>query len=139
MNAVVYQGKTWDKGAIHALLDESDAAVARALMTIYSRQTADEQSSETTKHHNGVGFTARDAAWLSDIAKKWQRYGRWASERQCNAVRRAIKKYWRQLLAEIAEKAETEDDTTQRAAPAPAAVEAKRETPLIDEEFGMYG
>lgn len=101
---VEFKGKVWDKAAVHALLDQNPEAVARALMTIYERQTADEQVSEETRHRNGVGFTGRDANWLTDVAKKWQRYGRWASERQCNAVRKSIKKYWRQLLDEIAEK-----------------------------------
>ena len=61
-----------------------------------------------TKHHNGIGFTGRDARFLSDVAEKYQRYGRWASPRQCNAVRRSIKKYWRQLLLEIQNNAEKE-------------------------------
>lgn len=54
--------KVWDKDAIHALLDRSDEAVARALMVVYGNQTADERAAFATKHHNGVGFTGADAA-----------------------------------------------------------------------------
>lgn len=95
---VLYKGKIWDKDAIQALIDGNDMAVARALMVVYANQTADEQAAGDTKHHNGVGFTGRDAEFLSDVAVKWKRWGRWASARQCNAVRKAIKKYHRQLL-----------------------------------------
>lgn len=101
MKAVLYKGRIWDESAVKELIDRSDEAVARALQTVYANQTADEQEVLETKHHNGVGFTGRDANFLSDVAQKYQRWGRWASVRQCNAVRRSIKKYWRQLLAEI--------------------------------------
>ena len=101
---VLLNNKVWDKEAIHALLDTNPKAVGKALLTIYANQTKDEQASEQTKHHNGIGFTGRDAKPMSDIAKKWQRYGRWASDRQLNYVRNCMKRYHRQLLAEIATK-----------------------------------
>jgi hypothetical protein len=95
--------KTWDKDALHALLDRNDEAVGRALMVVYGNQTADERAAFATKHHNGVGFTGADAEWLTDIAKKWQTWRRWASARQCNAVRKSIKKYHRQILEHMLE------------------------------------
>lgn len=101
---VRYKDKLWDKEEIQALIERNDAAVSRALMVVWSNQTKDEQVSLQTKHENGIGFTGRDAEWLSDIALKWQRWGRWASQKQLNAVRKAMKKYWRQLLLEMVEK-----------------------------------
>lgn len=101
---VLYKDRIWGKDDIQGLLDSNDRAVSRALMVVYANQTADEQSAGITRHDNGIGFTGRDAEWLTDIAKKWQRYGRWASQKQLNAVRRAMKKYWRQLLMEMIEK-----------------------------------
>jgi hypothetical protein len=95
---VLINDKVWDKEAVQALIDRNDQAVARALLVIYANQTADEQASYSTHHNNGVGFTGNDAEWLTDIAVKWQKWGRWASQRQCNAVRKAIRKYHRQLL-----------------------------------------
>ena len=95
---VFLKGKIWDEDAVKNLIDTNDQAVARALMVVYANQTADEKASYETKHNNGVGFTGRDAAWLTDVAKKWQRWGRWASARQCDAVRKAIRKYHRQIL-----------------------------------------
>lgn len=105
---VLYNERIWGKDDIQQLLDSNDRAVSRALMVVYANQTADEQASEQTKHDNGIGFTGRDAEWLTDIAKKWQRYGRWASQKQLNAVRRAMKKYWRQMLLEMVEKGAVE-------------------------------
>lgn len=101
---VLLNDKVWDKAAVHALLDTNPKAVGRALMTVYGNQTRDEQASEQTKHHNGIGFTGRDAKPMTDIAKKWQRYGRWASEKQLSYVRNTMKKYHRQILEEIATK-----------------------------------
>lgn len=92
------EGKIWDKEALIALYARNPQAVARALLVVYSNQTADEQTDKTTRHINGKGFTSHDAEWLTDIAKKWNVYGRWASEKQLAAVRRAIAKYHRQIL-----------------------------------------
>lgn len=98
---IMFKNEIWDKDRVHALLDNNPQAVGRALMVVYNNQTADEKSAETTKHHNGVGFTGADAEWLSDVAKKWIKWGRWASDRQCAAVRKAIKKYHRQILEQM--------------------------------------
>jgi hypothetical protein len=92
--------KTWTREAIHDLLDRSDEAVMRALMTVYARQTDSERVALTTSVVNGVGFNQRDARVLSDIARKVPHYGRMTAK-QTALVRGRIKKYWRQLLAEI--------------------------------------
>jgi hypothetical protein len=91
----------WDKESIHALLDKSDIAVIRGLQALYKRQTAAEQSAMTTKEHNGVGFNAKDAKVLSDIASRLPYYNNKMTARQTALVRDKLKKYWRQL-AEIA-------------------------------------
>lgn len=96
--------KEWTKERIQALLDDHPGALPRALMVVYANQTADEQATDTTRHHNGVGFTGADAEFLSDIAKKWKRYRSWASEKQRRAVLKAMRKYWRQLQDEIVER-----------------------------------
>lgn len=53
------------KETIKALLTREDKmgqiAVTTALVRLYQRQTADEQASGTTSHHNGMGFSAFDA------------------------------------------------------------------------------
>jgi hypothetical protein len=98
---VLSKGRVWDKEAIQALIDNNDQAVARALMVVYANQTDDERAQCTTRHVNNVGFTSHDAEALTDIAQKWKRWGRWASARQCNFVRRKVRKYHRQILEHI--------------------------------------
>jgi hypothetical protein len=126
--------KIWDKDAIHALLDRNGEAVARALMIVYGNQTADERAAFVTRHSNGVGFTGADAEWLTDIAKKWQIWRRWASERQLNAVRKAIKKYHRQILEHMLENTPGATRVETRATPAPVPVDRIPTQPV----YGMF-
>jgi hypothetical protein len=95
--------KIWDKEALTELLNRNDEAVGRALVVVFNNQTADEKAAFVTKHNNGEGFTGRDAEWLTDIARKWLIYRRWASPRQLAAVRKAIVKYHRQILEHMAD------------------------------------
>lgn len=95
---VEINGKIWDKEAIQALIDRSAEATARALLIVYDNQTASEKTRGETVEHNGVGFSSRDAEFLTDVAKKYQHYGRWASEKQLNAVRRCVRRYHKQVL-----------------------------------------
>lgn len=101
---VRYNGRIWDKDAIQDLIDTNDVAVSRALMVVFDNQTTAEKDAGVTTITNGIGFTGRDAEFLTDIANKWRRWGRWASQKQLNAVRKCIRKYHRQLLLEMAEK-----------------------------------
>jgi RNA binding exosome subunit len=95
---------TWDKSAICTILELSDRAVVEALKRIYYRQTVDERSSKETIESNGRGFTGTDASFLTDIAQKMGFYGDRLTVRQMAVVRPRMKKYWRQLLEEAAEK-----------------------------------
>lgn len=88
------------KATIQELLATSDRAVERALIRIYERQTADEQSSEGTHHNNAKGFTGLDAPFLTRAAKGCLKYGH-LTERQMPYVRTKMLKYWAQL-AEVA-------------------------------------
>jgi len=42
-----------------------------ALVHVFNNQTADEQRSENTFHHNGIGFSGRDAEFMSSLAKQY--------------------------------------------------------------------
>lgn len=91
---------TWTAERIKNLLATNDKAVARGVIALYKRQTADEQNSEHTKHNNGIGFNQADARYLSYCA-------RWAMSRYCltgrhlEKARTRLMKYAGQL-AEIA-------------------------------------
>ena len=117
---------------IKANLAASDKWVCKAILAIYARQTADEQASDTTDHHNGVGFSAADAEILSSFAKQIQRHeaghGRYLtplSPRQLELGRRRISKYAGQLLQAAHARAQAEY--------AAAREERDRQQPEFDE------
>lgn len=93
--------KVWDKKAVQRLIATNDAALAKALWTIYQRQTASEKSAGTTQVHNKVGFNSADAEFLSSVAAALPRWSFNMTPRQIRRVRPMMKKYWRQLLDEI--------------------------------------
>jgi hypothetical protein len=64
------ENKIWNREQIEALLNANDIAVERGIVAIYERQTADEKVTETTNHHNNIGF----AGWG---AKKGTYYAKW--------------------------------------------------------------
>jgi len=91
--------------------------VARALVVIYEKQTADERVCQTTSHSNGVGFNGADARFLSSLAEqvKWwegtpfgkRQHATPLSERQLAIARKKIVKYSRQLADEVDKQATT--------------------------------
>lgn len=93
--------KIWDRTAVVELLNRSDKAVAKALWTIYQRQTSTEQNSKKTIERNNRGFNSHEARFLSDVANRLPRYDFNLTRRQLSKVRPMILKYWRQLLEEI--------------------------------------
>ncbi|NDD12668.1 MAG: hypothetical protein EB072_08470, partial [Betaproteobacteria bacterium] len=67
--------KTWTRTEIETLINTNDRAVERAMVAIWERQTRDEQATETTRHHNGIGFsgwTAKSGTYFAN----WVRSGR---------------------------------------------------------------
>lgn len=67
--------KTWTRDEINALLRRNPKAVERAMLALFARQTADEQATDATRHHNGRGFNAPSARRGSYYAR-WVRSGR---------------------------------------------------------------
>ena len=67
---------------------------------VFENQTSDEQASEHTKYHNGVGFTGADAKILSSLAKFYKER-RFLTEKQMYIVAKRIPKYARQIKAAI--------------------------------------
>ena len=67
--------KTWTRTEIETLINTNDRAVERAMVAIWERQTRDEQAVETTRHHNGIGFsgwTAKSGTYFAN----WVQSGR---------------------------------------------------------------
>ncbi len=96
---------------IIALLETNDRAVGRALVVLRNRQTADEQISESTKHHNNRGFRPCHARMGTSMANFFERAGYltpkqvayWRVKEKTGKMRIAI--YWRQLMEEAERKA----------------------------------
>lgn len=89
--------KIWTPTEIKALLVDNDKAVARAIVAIYGRQTADEQAIGETTQSNGVGFNGVDAEFLSSLAKFYTAKG-FLSPGQLKYGRKKIMKYTGQLV-----------------------------------------
>jgi len=70
----------------------------RGLIRIYENQTQDERQSHDTKDHNGIGFTAFDAEFLSSCAEAYQRYRRLSPARMVHVQAKMVK-YAAQLIA----------------------------------------
>jgi len=90
--------KEWTVEDMKILLRHSDVALEKSILQIFARQTADEQSSETTRHHNKVGFNGVDATFLSSLAKQLQN-GKHLSDRQKHYARNKMTKYSKQLVS----------------------------------------
>lgn len=95
---------------IKANLVANDKWLIRGILAIHARQTADEQSSHATKHHNSIGFNGLDGGILSSFAdqiKAWvpsERRPQPLSPRQLEIARKKMPKYAGQLLSIILEK-----------------------------------
>lgn len=96
--------KKWKAEEIKEMLKTNDAWVWKALISIYMRQTEDEQVTEETTHNNGVGFNGVDAPFLSSLAKqviRWKEghgsYRLPLSPKQMEMARKRILKYSGQL------------------------------------------
>lgn len=79
--------KTWTRTEIETLITTSDRAVERAMVAIWKRQTEDEQATETTRHHNGIGFsgwTARSGSYFA----QWVQSGRTLSGKHLAKARK---------------------------------------------------
>jgi hypothetical protein len=101
------------KEQIVSLLATKDKAVARALVVLNDRQTADEQDSQATRLDNGMGFKPCHARMGTSMAEFYQKYG-YLSPKQIAYWRKVDAKgtmriacYWKQLMEVAAEKAAT--------------------------------
>lgn len=81
---------------IKQMLASNEKWALRGLLRIYENQTDDEQSSETTRHHNNIGFTGADAEILSSMAKQVIA-GRRMSVKQMAIILKKMPKYSAQL------------------------------------------
>jgi len=98
------------KEQIVSLLATKDKAVARALVVLNERQTADEQDSQATRLDNGMGFKPCHARMGTSMAQFYQKFG-YLSPKQIAYWRKTDAKgtmriacYWKQLMEVAAQK-----------------------------------
>lgn len=84
------------KDFIQNKLKTDDKWTTKALLLVYSHQTAEEKATEQTRFHNNVGFTGVDAEFLSKLATQF-RNRNWLSPKQMSCLRKMMPKYWRQI------------------------------------------
>lgn len=94
--------KVWTEAEIVLMLMNNDAAVDKAVLAIYNRQTESEKATQHTQDLNGMGFNGYDARTGSYYAK-WILSGRNLSGKHLANARKMMIKYRRQLV-EIANK-----------------------------------
>lgn len=96
-------------------LGTDDLWAKKALLLIYGHQTSSEQACGRTVVNNSVGFTGHDSEYLSSLARQLQEHldsvkksnpditeceaikRAWLSKKQLAALKKTIKKYWRQV------------------------------------------
>lgn len=97
------EGAKWEVDDIKALLEMDDAAVERAIVVIFERQTADEQAHAYCAHLNGRGFNKLDAEFGTSLAKGCLKYGH-LTPKQLPYARKMMLKYVGQLTEAANEK-----------------------------------
>ena len=100
---------------IDMLLSRSVAAVERAMVVLYERQTEDEQHSRTAKYQNGVGFSGAHAKRGTYYAK-WVMGGRSLSGRHLINARRIALRHSKQLVEAANHKLSREREKNEREA-----------------------
>jgi SNF2 family DNA or RNA helicase len=84
------------RAELEKLIETDDSYTIGALITLYKMQTADEQSSHSTRYQNNYGFNAIDSFILTDISKDYLRKGV-LLDKQIRLIRTKLKKYTKQL------------------------------------------
>lgn len=78
-------------------LETNKSWALHGLVTLFNKQTEDEQCSDYTRHVNGCGFNSFDAKKLSGIAKWYLEKG-FVTNKQLQVVQSKIGKYAGQLV-----------------------------------------
>jgi len=99
--------KVWNKEEIKNLLQTNDKMIAKSLIELYKKQTADEQIVEHTKYTNNQGFTSGDAKRMTSMAKWTMNHNNYLTPRQIDWLRPRLLKYATQL-SKIANEKELE-------------------------------
>lgn len=128
------------KESIVNILQNDKRAVARALVVLTARQTADEQATEHTRYLNGRGFRPCHARMGTNMAQFFQRHGHltdkqiayWRVKDKSGAMRIGI--YASQLLEEAQLKQKTQENVALQSI---ANVGNAATQKMLENELGM--
>jgi uncharacterized protein YlaI len=81
---------------IKTIIMTNDDQAKKALLKLYSKQTAEEVATEHTRYKNNVGFNGRDAKLLTSFSKQLINKG-WLSNKQLSITKKRLVKYTNQL------------------------------------------
>jgi hypothetical protein len=96
----------WDKKTILDILDMpygmsgqllNSKIICKMLLSLYARQTNDEQQIHLTRHHNGVGFNMFDSKYLTEVALQAKQTQK-IPINELEEVASRLTKYHRQLV-----------------------------------------
>jgi len=90
------KGQEKIKKEIYDRIENDDGYAIASLLHVYSFQLEDEKADQYTKYKNGQGFNGTDAGFMSSLASQYTKKG-FLSDRQINAMKRNLKKYWNQI------------------------------------------
>lgn len=91
-------GSEWTVDEVMALVESNDKVLYGALKHLYACQTDSEKEAGATRDHNGKGFNAYDAEFLTSICKQLLVKGS-LSPKQKEVARKKLKKYRTQITA----------------------------------------
>ena len=102
---MVYTGSTMKINSavteyVKVQLSSNPAWAQRAIVKLWQRQTADEQTAQSTGYDNGIGFNGTDAFILSSFAEQINK-GRTLSPKQLVIAFKKLPKYSKQIISEI--------------------------------------
>ena len=88
--------RVWTEDEIKSLIQTNDKVLYGALKHLYACQTQDEKNTASTHVHNGAGFNATDAEFLTSICQQLEKKGS-LSPKQKEVARKKLVKYNKQL------------------------------------------
>ena len=97
MIIIKFQRKYWTEEEMKNIISKSNKALYNCLRQLYDQQTDEEKNVGNTQEHNGVGFNAYDAPFLSAMIKSLDQYGH-LTNGQLEKTRPLLMKYSKQLV-----------------------------------------
>ena len=94
---VVSYRKIWNEEQIKYLMWTNETVLYSCLKELYCCQTQEEKAIGNTQEHNGIGFNAYDAPFLSAMIKDLNKYGH-LTYGQRDKTKRMLQKYSKQLV-----------------------------------------